>query len=811
MGSSRSNFLKGGVFPGACLALLAWTAPTVPVLARIEVNVTRIGFPSMDGEDVVRGSAWAPVVVDLALVDQPAFDGWVRVAQFDNDGDEAYDLVEVHLGAETGGTRRVVLYSLPNFLQGQGKFHVEVQSLGGEAEEVVCQGELTRRPRPVRQPSAIPDDDLLILSVSNGALGRLNDLIAPEHRETYARAVHIAHISPGELPDHWIGLEAVDYILWEAASPNDLTEKQIQALIDWVRHGGMLLIMSAPGDASFGLRKSLNGILPVDIGSLYTVDALDNVYEQLLSQQGEYDPPRYVPPVPVVRCKARGDAVVLAREESEGSDLIARRGEGLGSVVFAGITEKNLFRGSARPIEFYRNVFLLGREDQPSEVESVTLFHGVISAVSFLTSGGLYLSVAALFSIGYVLLTTFGLWSFLTSRGWRHHSWSAFALMALLASAVSVFAVHSLRGFGERLHQISIIDTMAGEPYGRAMVFFGFKTPADRSLDLWLPSDAVAESEPTAGPCFLRPVPTGPDFREASGSFADPQEYRLVPGSAAIEDVRVRGTLKQFEGRWEGRLGGKLAAQITVRQEPGGSTLDWRMTQDSYVVNELGVTLENCYLLQPLYDIHAPLERNRGFQKDLRRHEFMYAFRIGDLPKDAGRIFLAPRCYVPSEGQEEFRPVLDWQLKHAHNLWVLPFRGALESVTWTGEEDSKMILGNEYSALLLLSTLGEFDPVQYATKRGMVAGFMPGGMRTWSRDRLRRLDLREKLERDSVYLMGFAREPGPIRLCRRQGSRAYSSVEPEPGNSWTVYRIRIPVTLIPDPNKPKVGTEPSNG
>ena len=63
--------------------------------------------------------------------------------------------------------------------------------------------------------------------------------------------------------------------------------------------------------------------------------------------------------------------------------------------------------------------------------------------------------------------------------------------------------------------------------------------------------------------------------------------------------------------------------------------------------------------------------------------------------------------------------------------------------------------GQERNALLLASTLGEHNP-------GQEGGFF--GSRSWSRDRLRQLDLRDRLRRDTAVLIGFADDPGFIRL-----------------------------------------------
>ncbi|MFQ5495153.1 MAG: hypothetical protein ACE5EX_07200, partial [Phycisphaerae bacterium] len=101
------------------------------------------------------------------------------------------------------------------------------------------------------------------------------------------------------------------------------------------------------------------------------------------------------------------------------------------------------------------------------------------------------------------------------------------------------------------------------------------------------------------------------------------------------------------------------------------------------------------------------------------------------------------------------------------------------------------VIGQEKNALLLLSTAGDYDPQDHA---GLGASVM--GVTMWSRDRLRQMDLRHQLTRDSVSLVGFAVDPGPVRLFRRVKERPYRPLEPDPRKSWTLYRIRLPAMVV---------------
>ncbi|MCH8243162.1 MAG: hypothetical protein IH897_11220, partial [Planctomycetes bacterium] len=519
----------------AILAAL-WTASASYGL--VEVNVTRVGFPTLQRGDVVRSGAWIPIIVDLSLVDKQSFSGSIRVAQFDADGDECFDRVDVHLRAETGGTQRHYLYVLANPSRSQGRFVLELFNDEGEPVKVLSQGELTFRAFPAEQPAVIGDDDIVILSVSTGAIGRVQDLVGPDQQILYYRPLHIGHISPSDLPELWIGLETVDFVIWDDARPEELTERQVAALLEWVRQGGTLLLAASRTAGSLRLTKAIDAVLPVDLGAIVPVHNLPGVRKALLAtsdvasarrtgrrdNQRDTDVPWWDVPfdaaIPLVKCEIRAGSTRVPNDRNNDSNVITRRRVGRGHVIFSAVTLRDLLGSEGSALEFYQELFhlrVLDKSDQ-APPDRVTLFPHVVSAVAFATSGSVYLLVAAVFSIGYVLAATFGSWTLLGTRGLRRHSWSAFAITGITASLLSVVAVNSLRGFGETLHQISIVDAEAGDRYGYATVFFGVKTGTDRRLDLWLPSDRLGATKPVATTCFLRPIPAGNDPTEAATS-----------------------------------------------------------------------------------------------------------------------------------------------------------------------------------------------------------------------------------------------------------------------------------------------------
>ncbi|MEK6797686.1 MAG: hypothetical protein AABZ12_01835 [Planctomycetota bacterium] len=781
------------------LALVALSPLSPGLHAEIEVEVVHVGFPAIPEGDVVRNGVWAPIVVDVTLVGQQAFDGLVRTAQLDADGDEAVDSAEIHLRSDTGGTQRIHLFVPINSSRGDHHVRVELRDLEGDVVRVTSRGEVATHAGPAAPPTAVGHDEVIILYLSSATVGRLADLVYRDAAGVFTQPVHVAHLAPEELPELPLALEAVDFIVWDDARPETLTTAQTTALIDWVGHGGTLLIAASRTVGSLNLAKTVNPLLPADLGDLTTVDNLPTVRQALL------DPPTakadqgspvadwldisFPDPVPVIRAKARPGATVVARDGALDSDVVTRRRLGRGHLIFSAVTLKDLFSAPCSIQPLFRKLFHLVKQGAADQINRTpeSLFDKVAAAVAFSTSSGLYVLLATAFSIGYVALATFGTWTFLGWRGWRRHSWTTFAATSVLAGGFSLMAVGSIRGFADRAHQLCIVDLDAGEREAYATAYIGIKTAVDKTIDVWLPSDWVAAREPAATPCFIRPIPVGSAIDEGTTSFADPSVFRLRPGSAILENVRMRGTLKRFEARWKGSLKGSV--QTDVRIENG------RIAADSYLVNNLGFDLHKCLLLQARIDPDATATYRDGA---------INVHYIGDLPAGGQKVLLAPRCYASPAtalAGDGSQPSL---LQDAQAAWTASIGPTLRTFGGQGKGHLKYDLDQSQNALLLASTIGEFDPSRHG---GALDRF---GLNywTWSRDRLRHLDLRSQMtagragsensppRQGSLVLIGFASDPGPLRVFTRSHDDPFRVLHPEPEASWSMYRIRIPVTRL---------------
>ncbi|UCF34334.1 MAG: hypothetical protein JSV78_03335, partial [Phycisphaerales bacterium] len=361
-------------------------------------------------------------------------------------------------------------------------------------------------------------------------------------------------------------------------------------------------------------------------------------------------------------------------------------------------------------------------------------------------------------------------------KRWKHHNWSAFALIAVAASLLSIGAVRSVQGVKDKLHQLTIVDLKAGETYGYATALFGVKTTSDIRLDFWLPSDHLGETEPGETNCCLRPMPDSLAPEQVGVPYPNPVEYKLVPGNAEIHNLRVRGTLKLLEGRWEGLQPGTIRGFADVRSY---GRLDWRFTKDSYITNDLGVDLHNCWIIHAVVDSYA--QDGLHIMGD-RGKDAIYAYSIDDMPAGGVKRFLRDLCYQPVDDETIEDIMQRCKLGNIQSQdWSKDFRGLLRGVV--GEQEEK--------ALMLLSTMGEYNCMANKSKMDLYPG-----EKTFSRDRLRQLDLHEQLQRDCVYFIGFADDPGPVRLqYRRHGRSDYRTLNPEEDQSKTMYRVRIPLKV----------------
>jgi hypothetical protein len=99
-------------------------------------------------------------------------------------------------------------------------------------------------------------------------------------------------------------------------------------------------------------------------------------------------------------------------------------------------------------------------------------------------------------------------------------------------------------------------------------------------------------------------------------------------------------------------------------------------------------------------------------------------------------------------------------------------------------------LSSYQDTTMLLTTVGLYEPQANAPSAWGIT--TETGI---SRARARQLDLTDWIDERHVLLVGFADDPGPVRLCYGSGDGKYEPILP--AQAWTVYRVLIPIETMP--------------
>lgn len=770
------------------IVALALIAP-VATRAEITAEVVRVGFPGDgDSPNFCRGGAWMPVALRLNLRNEEPRTVFIRIEQPDRDGDLVYVQKMVALTPDLKGAAVLHwLYIVPNpdTRTSASNLTVKILDENEEAISVYQNGREVRKVEIVDEPEPIEDRFFLVLSIGEGTAGKIRTLSDKTFADDspFKMPLRVSHISPDTVPDHWHGLEMVDAIVWESADPSTLSPHQLQAVIEWVRHGGKLLL-AAGGTIDLLASSKLAEYLPVEFEGVEAVSELPNrlAFGTWLKKRNQSEEQvEFAEPVQMARCRVKEGAKALLQSPAKTQTYLATRDVDGGSITFLCVTLHDLFGAGGDAETFFANALGWRRavDEDDARILSgipIELFEKLREPINFQMSTVTYLIVAILFVVAYGLAATWGSWMVLRARNLLKHSWTTFAVAAMVASALGFASVQTIRGVGTELHQLSIIDSTIDTYSSAAHCYFGLKTGTYvQDMDLWLPLDSRGSGDPQRTALFLRPLSAivGSDLGGSplANHFADTKRYRAGPNKALLEDVPIRATLKQFEGYWRGRMGGQLHADIRM----GSKT---EIARDSTITNDLGFDLSNCYLIQALEDLNWD---------EYSRRDQILVHPIGRLRNQEQidlhrRLYFEPPSYV--KAIEPLDYIEDRSLKTAQEHWSGSF-GGFTSVGSFWENPFGSI-ENYQLAVMLLTTHGEFEPK-------ITGGNWASVTTDISHANCRWLDRSGSLTRDKLLLVGFAdsAEPGPVRLHVRRGAREWRSLTPE--KSCTAYRFVLPI------------------
>ena len=569
----------------AAMLLLA-AGGTLSRAQPVQGDIRAVGFrtPGQTGF-VLREGQWFPILVALNAQSSEHQEVVLRCECPDLDGDRVAYLSERVTLTGGGPSRSVWCYAVS--LTGQSwQPTLDVLSADGVL--------ITRLDLPTFE--LISNDEMLILDISARPVTELRAMGGqpglPDRR--YYRSIIVGQMPAAELPDRWWGLEAVDVIVWDEPDfdPKTISPNQLEALIEWVRNGGELVV--GLGASWPRIQKSrLAEIIPLrGDAPPVTTTVLPTFLARLAGNVTEFKAPI---PVAVARPTSGALATFTDRLPTGQSvnlivtDLV---GSGRVTAVAASLRDLNSVRprlvGPANTHALFLKLFDLNpntKEFLENEARSsIRLMNPnkpygeLTKPIEFRQIGGLLMLAAVAFVTIYIGLSTLASWGWLRRRGLTRLSWTVFAALAVLASAVSLGAVGLSRGVFGRVDALSLIDLEGGSSQARAMCLFGYRSPRRQRVDLSLPGKGS----------YLRaltPVPEDPS------RYATPERYTAVTREALLRDTLMRATLKQFEGFWQGQLDGTIRAQLVADRRSG------KITENSWIQNDLDMDLAGGYLL----------------------------------------------------------------------------------------------------------------------------------------------------------------------------------------------------------------------
>lgn len=489
----------------------------------------------------------------------------------------------------------------------------------------------------VTAPSRVAASDAMIAIV-----GGINAAGLDEYNVTGSRSLNdpltgyeytrlVRGLSIADLPDRWEGLAPFEAIVWTGGLPSALRQAQADALREYVRRGGHLVIPLPSVGNDWGLgavgNHPLHDLVPASSPRTENV-RLSQVLPVISKrrQVNERDDIEF--PIRVFESFENGYEPLLALPKPDGRVVGVQRLEGFGRVTFIGIELHSGQLGRPRDNrgggllegDVVWNRILGRRVDtlHPTQFATLTgasrdanrLNDGyrrevivaggrtILDAISLSGRAAVGIGLAFVLFVGYWLVAGPAGFAVLKSTRRLRHAWVAF----FLTSAVfTVLAWGMVKVFGQKSVQVqhlTFLDILApapgtpaeATPYFRATTWFSVFLPGYGPRELSIQSTDGARD-------VLAPF-AAPDVDPAR--FPNVARYVVPVRTPASYTVPARATTKEMYARWMGAPEEKWARAIEV-VEPIEYDPRGRRLSGGVMGNNLPHRLANVrlYLVQP--------------------------------------------------------------------------------------------------------------------------------------------------------------------------------------------------------------------
>jgi hypothetical protein len=381
---------------------------------------------------------------------------------------------------------------------------------------------------------------------------------------THEQIIFSKDLTPNDLPDRAVGLACLDAIIWAEADPIELTSERAEAIRQWVRAGGhLVVVLPVVGQSWYNNRNPLIDILP--IVQIERLDEQDlEPYRPLLS-----DRPRDLARLPsnatvhriTPREGARASDAAPILLSPEGFPVVVRRIYGLGAVTVVGIDlGARALQNAIDPDVFWHRVLgkrgdlLTDAEMTDITTNTQTMFQSRSSLVfddEFDAEIAKTGRAAAGVLLGFVIFVLFwviagpGGFAVLKATGKTRHAWVAYAGVTALFTVIAWGGATAIRPSKVDVTYLRIVDHVNGQPVQRARIWASVLIPfyGDATISIGEPDDA---SDNRIAPW------RSPSDETAAGGFPDARAYDVRANDLAEITVPTRATVKEVMGDWVG-------------------------------------------------------------------------------------------------------------------------------------------------------------------------------------------------------------------------------------------------------------------
>lgn len=376
----------------------------------------------------------------------------------------------------------------------------------------------------------------------------------------------ITDLSPGALPDRWMGLAQYESIVWLSGDPGELTDRQAQALREWVQRGGRLYIaLPSVGQQWTAARSNpIYDMLP--LVSIRREERADlEPFRLLLAPRDTSSFPRrsavhFMTPLETAQ---PWEATPVFRGR-DGGTVAAQRVVGVGAVTLIGfdLADSQLGARIDAGVFWHR---LLGKRfdvrtrEELAEAETkrgVNKLRGDPRYLDAVIAGeitrtgkaavGVLLGLAV-FALYLVLAGPLG-FRLLRWRNAEKRAWPVFAVLAGVFTLVAWGGATVSRPLRPDVRHITFLDHVYGQPLQHARVWLGALLPTygEATVSVGDPDDRSAADRHDALAPWERPDSL------FTARFPDARAYRMAGASPSSLTFPTRSTVKELRADWLG-------------------------------------------------------------------------------------------------------------------------------------------------------------------------------------------------------------------------------------------------------------------